>query len=266
MITSVNNPAVKRIRRLASSAKDRNEEKCFLVEGPRMFSELPASLRENVYVSDTFLSGHPEEAGRLLKGVRYETVTGDVMRRMSDTGTPQGILAVARQKETPEEEIFRIPGAHLLFLERLQDPGNLGTILRAGEGAGVTGVIMSADSADVYSPKVVRSTMGAVFRVPFAVTGDILDSIRRAKEAGITVFAAHLRGTVNYEEADFTGPLAFLIGNEAAGLSPEAAGLADRMVKIPMAGQVESLNAAVAAAVLSFEAARQRRTLGKDPK
>ena len=263
MITSAGNPAVKRIIRLAAKPKARREEKAFLVEGPRMFSELPEKLRREVYVSETYLLGHPEEAKRLLSGIRYEVVTEEVMRRMSDTGTPQGILAVAGQPETSEEEILGASSAHILFLEKLQDPGNLGTILRAGEGAGVTGVIMSADSADVFNPKVVRSTMGAIFRMPFCVSEDILASIRRAKEKGITVFAAHLRGAVNYEEADFTGPLAFLIGNEAQGLSESAAGLADVKIRIPMAGQVESLNAAVAAAVLSFEAARQRRTRGR---
>ena len=134
-----------------------------------------------------------------------------------------------------------------------------GTILRAGEGAGVTGIILDRGSADIYSPKVIRSTMGSIYRVPFIYTDDLHQTIGEVKKQGIHLYAAHLKGKHNYEEENYTGPSGFLIGNEANGLTEETAALADAWVRIPMAGKVESLNAAVAASVLLFETARQRR-------
>ena len=149
--------------------------------------------------------------------------------------------------------------ALLMILEHLQDPGNLGTIIRAGEGAGVTGVIMDASTADIYNPKVIRSTMGSVLRVPFVYTEDLCGTLQWLKKQDVRLFAAHLKGKNSYEQENYCQSTGFLIGNEANGLSDEAASLADTYIRIPMAGRVESLNAAVAASVLMFEAARQRR-------
>lgn len=146
-----------------------------------------------------------------------------------------------------------------MILETIQDPGNLGTIIRAGEGAGLTGVIMNSSTADIYNPKVIRSTMGSIYRVPFLYTEDLPGTIKRLKEKNIRLFAAHLKGENNYEEEDYTGNTGFLIGNEAKGLSDEISAMADTYVRIPMLGQVESLNAAVASSILMYEAARQRR-------
>ena len=145
------------------------------------------------------------------------------------------------------------------FLRSTRDPGNLGTILRAGEGAGITGLIMSRDTVDIYNPKVIRSTMGSVFRVPFFYTDDLEQTVLDLKARGIRVFAAHLAGKNNYEQEDYTGNTAFLIGNEGNGLTEKLSNMADTWVKIPMAGKVESLNAAIAASILMFETARQRR-------
>ena len=123
----------------------------------------------------------------------------------------------------------------------------------------VTGLIMSRDTVDLYNPKVIRSTMGSVFRVPFYYTDDLEQTVLDLKERGIRVFAAHLAGKNNYEQEDYTGNTAFLIGNEGNGLTEKLSNLADTWVKIPMAGKVESLNAAIAASILMFETARQRR-------
>lgn len=147
-----------------------------------------------------------------------------------------------------------------MVLEDIQDPGNLGTILRAAEGAGVTGILMSGGCVDIYNPKVIRSTMGSIYRVPFAYTPDLRGTLCGWKERGIALYAAHLSGEKSYDEERYTGPSAFLIGNEGQGLTEETAALADRYIRIPMLGQVESLNAGVASAILMYEAARQRRT------
>ena len=147
----------------------------------------------------------------------------------------------------------------ILVLDNLQDPGNLGTIFRTGEAAGVTGILMSRDCVDVYNPKVVRSTMGAIFRMPFCYAESLTEVIQEMKTQGIYTYAAHLGGACIYDEPDYRKPSAFFIGNEGNGLSDEVAGLADCCLKIPMEGCVESLNAAIAATVLVFEAGRQRR-------
>lgn len=149
--------------------------------------------------------------------------------------------------------------AHLLVLDNIQDPGNLGTIFRTAEAAGVTGVFLSRDCADIYNPKTVRSTMGAIFRQPFVYVEDLPGAISRMKEKGICVFAAHLQGERSYDREDYRKKTAFLVGNEGNGLRREVEEMADVRVRIPMAGRAESLNAAIAAGVLMFEVARQRR-------
>lgn len=258
MISSTANAQVKMAANLVKKAKVRREQDLFVVEGARMCRELPWERVRRVYASESFL--RQPEAEEILSGHSYETVTDQVFSSMSDTRSPQGILALVEQYHYRLEDILGQGGnAHLLILETLQDPGNLGTILRAGEGAGITGVIMNRETADIYNPKVIRSTMGSIYRVPFVYADDLQAAAGALRRAGVRLFAAHLKGENNYDKEDYTGSVGFLIGNEAMGLTDETAALADAYVKIPMAGQVESLNAAVAAAVLMFEAARQRR-------
>lgn len=264
MITSQSNARVREAAMLAQKGKERRKQGLFVVEGPRMAAEIPDELCQSVFVSESFLAQHPEgDVWRdAVEKKGYEAVSDEVMRYMSDTQNPQGVFCVVKQLSWTLEEVLHPAGegpALLMILESLQDPGNLGTILRAGEGAGVTGVIMNDETADIYNPKVIRSTMGSVLRVPFIRVSDLAGTLSEAKKAGVRLYAAHLAGKNNYEDEDYHGPAGFLIGNEAAGLTDETAALADALVKIPMAGKVESLNAAVAASVLMFEAARQRR-------
>ena len=167
-------------------------------------------------------------------------------------------MAGGSRKSAQAEDLQEKP-ALLMVLETIQDPGNLGTILRAGEGAGVTGIVMDANTADVYNPKVIRSTMGSVLRMPFVYVENLHETLEELKKKKIRLFAAHLQGKHAYDQEDYTGPAAFLIGNEGNGLTEETAAMADIYIRIPMEGRVESLNAAVAASVLMFEAARQRR-------
>ena len=134
-------------------------------------------------------------------------------------------------------------------------------ILRTAEGAGVNGILMSRDTVDIFNPKTIRSTMGSVYRVPFLYVEDICETVRKLKNKGISAYAAHLKGTGSYDEQDYTKGTAFLIGNEGNGLTDELADLADTYIRIPMYGKVESLNAAIASAVLMYEAQRQRRNI-----
>lgn len=255
MISSTSNAQVKQVIALRTKAKVRREQKQFVVEGLRLVSEVPADRLEKLYVTESFLAEHPEFG----EGLYPETVSDSVMKAMSDTQTPQGILGVVRQQEYSILEMCKGERAPLLLiLENLQDPGNLGTIMRTAEAAGVNGVIMSRDTVDIYNPKVVRSTMGAIFRLPFAYADDLNAVMKQCKQLGITTYAAHLQGKNTHDREDYQKPSAFLIGNEANGLTDELSEQADVLVRIPMAGKAESLNAAVAAAVLAYEAARQR--------
>lgn len=265
MISSTSNQKVKQAAALAKKAKYRTETGLFVVEGPKMAAELPDDRIQQVYVTEHFLEEEKKKADHALyqklKQLKcVETVTDEVLKAMSDTQTPQGILALAKQYHYGLKDLLSQSGAaHFIVLERLQDPGNLGTILRAGEAAGITGVIMDSQTADIYNPKVIRSTMGAVFRVPFVYVEDLKAALLQLKDHGVHLYAAHLKGQNSYDQEDYTESTGFLIGNEAQGLSDEITSLADIYVKIPMAGSVESLNAAIASSVLMFEVARQRR-------
>lgn len=262
MITSTSNAKIKRIVQLRKKKKARDAEGVFLVEGIRMFREIPEKLLQEIYISESCEEKEGKEIRRRASacGIRPELVSDGVFSHLSDTQTPQGILCVVRQLSYSLEEVADAPCPHMLVLDRLQDPGNVGTILRTAEGAGVTGILLDGECADIYNPKTIRSTMGSVFRMPFYYIQDLEEGIRYLKKRGICTYAAHLEGKRAYDEEDYRKPCAFLIGNEGNGLRPEIADLADTYIRIPMAGEVESLNAAIASAVLMFEAGRQRRS------
>lgn len=199
-------------------------------------------------------------ASEMITWMNHEVVTEDQMKKLTDTVTPQGILCVVRQPSYTMEDIINHPGHRLIMiLEDIQDPGNLGTIFRTAEGAGASGIIMTKGCADLFNPKVVRSTMGSIYRVPFFVTDDIEQTISLVKNAQIEVFAAHLKGEHFYDEIEYKDA-AFLIGNEGRGLKDSTASLADTYIKIPMSGELESLNASMAAGILMYEHNRQIRT------
>lgn len=258
MITSRQNSQMKAVVQLLNKPKARREQKIFVVEGIKMFLEAPPERVEKVYVSEHFFNSgkHLEK----LKSFSYEIVEDKVFESISDTGTPQGIIVLIRQKEPDLREILsRESNPSLLILETIQDPGNLGTIIRTAEGAGITGIVMDNKTVDIYNPKVIRSTMGSIYRVPFLYTEDLKGVIREIQLRGVGVFASHLKGEKNYNQIDYRKPCAFLIGNEGNGLKEETAALADSYIKIPMTGQIESLNAAIAASLLMYEAFLQRR-------
>lgn len=199
-------------------------------------------------------------ASEMITWMNHEVVTEEQMKKLTDTVTPQGILCVVRQPSYTVEDIINHPGHRLIMiLEDIQDPGNLGTIFRTAEGAGASGIIMTKGCADLFNPKVVRSTMGSIYRVPFFVTDDIEQTISLVKNAQIEVFAAHLKGEHFYDEIEYKDA-AFLIGNEGRGLKDSTASIADTYIKIPMSGELESLNASMAAGILMYEHNRQIRT------
>lgn len=257
MITSTSNPQIKRLLQLQKKSKARTEENLFVVEGLRMFAEVPRERVEKVYISETLFNRKKLELN--LQNFPVEILSDSVFQHVSDTKTPQGILCVIKQEKYLLKDLLSVANPHFVVLDNLQDPGNLGTIVRTAEGAGVDAVFMSRDCVDIYNPKTIRSTMGSIYRMPTIYIEDIQILLEEFRKKGIRSYAAHLEGKRSYEEENYCSGTAILIGNEGNGLRQEVAEKADAWVQIPMQGKVESLNAAIAAAVLMFEVSRQRR-------
>ena len=265
----ITNKEIKELAAWNRKSKARKEDGVFLIEGTKMFLEAPKKRIRKTFVSESFFNteSQKQEKGEhspsleKLNECGYELVTDSVFAKITDTMTPQGILCVMDQFTYALEDLLIRRNPTLMVLEDLQDPGNLGTIMRTGEGAGIDGVIMSKGCVDIYNPKTIRSTMGSLYRVPFVYTDDLSGTIQGLQKEGICFYAAHLKGTCFYDEVDYTASkgIGFLIGNEGNGLKDETADLADSYIKIPMEGKVESLNASVAASVLMYEAYRQKR-------
>ncbi len=262
VISSLSNPQIKNLLQLQKKAKEREEQGIFVIEGIKMFEEAKdMGLLVKAYASESFFQQRFEENPEYFDGLEYEIITEAVFKEVSDTKTPQGIMGTVRASQYQPEDLLRGEDTCLLLLEDIRDPGNLGTMIRTAEGAGITGIISSAASVDLYNPKVIRATMGSIYRVPFCQTEDFQQTLQLIKGQGITIYAAHLQGMPYDTEGGFRKKCAFLIGNEANGLSEQASAQADELIRIPMEGKVESLNAAVAAAILMYEAARQRRSI-----
>jgi TrmH family RNA methyltransferase len=239
-----------------------------VVEGIRAVQEVPGELLSAVYYIEGF--GNTAEGQKMLASISkkapnasLEEVATNVFKTMCDTVTPQGVLALVKMQDFTLSDVLGKGNAHIVILESLQDPGNMGTIIRTAEGAGATGIIMNSTTVDIYSPKVVRSTMGSIFRVPHIVVKDLSATIEQLKnDYRISVYAAHLKGEKYYDEFDLTSPTAFMIGNEGNGLTDEISNCASSYLKIPMEGKLESLNASVAASLLMYETHRQRKNSG----
>lgn len=250
MITSPQNEKVKWVKALQTTARTRRKEGKIVLEGSRLVGDalragyIPGWVWATADWADEALQAALRQAG-----VEITPVSEAVMRHMSDTEQPQGILGV-----------FDRPAAalpprlhHVLILDAIRDPGNLGTILRTAAAAGVDGVLLSPTCADPYNPKVLRSGMGAHFRVPLAEAA--WAEVSRLCD-GMTVYLAAGEGESRYDEVDWRGGWALIVGSEAHGAGDDARRLAQRHIRIPMAGETESLNAAVAAGILLFEAKR----------
>ena len=253
MITSLDNDRVKHARELLRKRKARERERQFVIEGVRLLREAHrAGIRPALffYVPDFAASA----AGTLLVEAWHgvgDSVSQKVLASLSDTVTPQGAMAVV-----PYPEMEPARRELCLVLDGVRDPGNSGTLLRSAAAAGVDEVWVAPGSADPFSPKVVRAAMGAHFHVPIR-QGDWPLIAREL--AGLEVLLADAGAEAAYDRHDWRRPAALIVGGEAEGASAEGRALATTRVRIPMARQTESLNAAVAGSVILFEAARQRR-------
>lgn len=255
-ITSVTNDKVKFARSLARK-KERMAAQQLLLEGTRLVQEASnAGFAPTVVFYERAAFRSDARLRQLVvgfqRGIDVHEVSEPVMRALSDTETPQGIAAIVSLPQLPIPSDPKL----LLVVDRLRDPGNLGTILRTAWAANVAAVLLAPETADAFNPKVVRAAMGAHFHVPTASLG--WDKIAERLASIPRVYLGDSEGALNYADADWTPPCALIVGGEAEGVSEPARALARGTISIPMPGHAESLNAAVATGILLFEAVRPR--------
>jgi TrmH family RNA methyltransferase len=251
---------VQRLRRLVGRRSAREAERAFVAEGAKVVGEaLDAGSVETLFVDPTALG--PAEVSvvdrAFAAGCRVFELEKGVLERVAGTVTPQPLLAVVPFVDRPLGDLAR--DAVIVVCSDVRDPGNLGTVLRSAEAAGVRGVVCADGTVDPYNPKCVRASAGALFHVPLVVGGNTVQVLGELGAWGLRRFGTSVRGGTPLWDADLTGPLALVLGNEATGLDPTVDGCLDGQVTIPIDGRAESLNVGMAAAVLVYEVARQRR-------
>lgn len=252
---------IKDIRRLREP-RERSEKGLFIIEGVHLLEE---AVKEGVSIRELFYTARFEDTGagsRMLSSLRkmhvpMHQISENTMESISDTESPQGVLAVVKQPEHTLDDLLKGKGP-LIIACGLQDPGNMGTIIRTADAGGVSGVIATQNSVDVYNPKAIRATMGSIFRVPVVKVEYLNDVLSDLRKNGYQIAATTAKTKTSYLDADYRKPTAFLIGQEASGLSKELIESADIKIFIPMREGVESLNAAVSASILIYEVVRQR--------
>ena len=255
-IESRDNKWVKRLNGLKIK-KNRDKEGVFVAEGLRFISEVPSDWNVEAYVvSESFCKEN--DISSYEQKAEVFCFPDALFMSVCDTENPQGILAICKKLDWDMQAVFAKEKPFFILAEELNDPGNLGTVIRTADACGADAVFLSKGSVDLYNAKVLRSTMGSMFHVPVFQNVDLHEISVKLKENDIPLYAAHLKGDTYPYGLNLDDACAFIIGNEARGLSDDAADLCDRWVKIPMPGQAESLNASIAAGVLMYEVVRQR--------
>ncbi len=249
-IESQKNAEYKKLLSFHQPQKARKEG-VFILEGVRAVSELPPDWTiRSLWIADTYQGPMP--------AVDHVFQVPDALfQKAAETVHSQGILAVVDRKERKLQDLSA-EGGLWIILENLQDPGNAGTILRTADACGAAGVLCTRGTVDFYNSKVIRSCMGSLFHIPFVTVEGAQEAVDFVHAQGGQVIGTHLRTDLTYTSVSYAGPTAILIGNEGAGMSEEAAVLCDRLVRIPMPGRAESLNAGIAAGVMMYEVLRQR--------
>ena len=257
-VTGLQNPVVKAAAELKQK-KYRTQNGLYLAEGLRTAEEAVAyKAVETLF----YVATDDERTMHLLEdaaaqNIKLVCVSENVMKKIADTETPQGIIAVCKMRQ-PKLENLLARGKMLLVLDRVGDPGNIGTMLRTADAAGIGGLVLLKGCADIYAPKTVRSSMGSLFHIPVLSGVSEQEFVSAAKKAGYDLLVTCLDGADNLYKADLSGRIAFVMGNEAGGVSETLLEKADKRVYIPMAGRAESLNVAMAAGIVMFEALRRK--------
>ncbi len=264
-VSAKDNPIIKKFRGL-SRKKYRDELGLYLIEGPNLLTEAlerGAEIGQILFDEEAlFRSRELQELARRAKAkaIPMASAAPSLFSRAAQTDAPQGVMAWVKKRLWTEEEFFNLSGGNVIVLDRLQDPGNLGTILRTAVSAGFSGAVLLAGCGDIYGPKAVRAAAGALFRLPVMGCDDPLAALALLRHHNKTVYAAALEKSRVYFQCDLRRDCAIVIGNEGNGICREFLEGADERITIPMEGRTESLNAGIAAGILMYEALRQKYT------
>lgn len=260
-ISSKENSAVKYLRSL-SDPKNRKKEYAFIIEGTKMVEE---ALRDDqgvtmVVASPTIVQHHGKGILKLAESRSVELlwISERLMDTISESKTPQPVMAVVKMREYSEDELLAHGSKLIVVVHQLQDPGNLGTIIRTSEAVGASGIAVTPNTVDPFNAKAVRASMGSILRLPLVLITDFAGFIRKCKQKGYQTAATVLTGEKTHFDVDLKKPTVVVLGQEGAGLPQEIMADVDLLVRIPMAETIESLNVATAAAVILYEAMRQR--------
>lgn len=260
-ITSMKNPMIKEIKSLYRK-KERMKSKSFIIEGIKIIEEAidHSYPIKNIIYTDKLMDtkGGPEFYQTIRDREELIYVGNNIFKEISDTENPQGVLAIAKFQFEDLDKLKDKENPALIFLDRLQDPGNMGTIIRTADAFNFDGLIITDGSVDPYNPKVVRATMGSIFRLPIYYIEDSLRGLNKLKENRLRIFSTSLEGSLPIYDIDYTDGFILVIGNESTGVSDEIFSLSDRLIRIPMPGKAESLNAGVAASIIMYEGMKQR--------
>ncbi len=262
IISSIKNPRIKRFRLLKDTASYRDTTGCFVLEGVRLIRDSleAGAVPEEIFYDERLLKREGGEellTDLLSRGAHVMMAEESLIDRLSDTVTPQGIIGVFKAPPLSFYDILENPGKGVLVLDGLQDPGNVGTLIRTAAAFDMCGVLLLPGCADAFNMKTLRATAGSIFRLP--VIKATTSSMEQLKERGFKVVVADINGGIPMDKVDLRGAPALVVGSEGGGPSEEILQLADEVVTIPMANQVESLNVAVAGSILIYEAFTQRR-------
>ncbi|MNC24307.1 23S rRNA (uridine(2479)-2'-O)-methyltransferase [compost metagenome] len=255
-------PQNTRVKEWAALQEKKHRDKAgkYIVEGIHLVQEAllaEADVESLAYDLDKDMPAELKPLLQSVQGMEVIGVSAAVITKCSSTGTPQPVFAIVRKEQQELEVLLTKQDSWVMVLDGVQDPGNVGTIIRSADAAGADGVILGKGCADLYNPKTIRSTMGSMFHLP-VVEGDLSAILPQARERGALLVSTSLSGTDSCYTHDFHGSQWLLIGSEGQGISPQTAALVDKSIIIPMAGRAESLNAAMAATILLFEGMRQR--------
>lgn len=252
-IESKNNETLKWIKKLQTKSKFRRLEGLYIVEGYKQVRELQEERIHTIIVSE---QSDVQEFKHFEK-VNIILVNKTIFQDISTDTTPQGILAVVHMKNSDFFNTILQKEGLYLALENIQDPGNMGTMIRLCDAVGAKGVIINGSSVDIYNPKVVKSTMGSLEHLPIYIVDDLVEAMKSLKQQNIQIYGAYLDDSTYHYAHSYTQGTCFVVGNEGNGLTDEILQVLDYRVKIPMPGKAESLNASIAASVLLYEAHRQ---------
>lgn len=260
-INSPSNAKIKEIKSLYRKRERWNKEK-FIIEGIKILEECIDNnypLVDIIFTDELFnINGGEELFKKINHYDKLINVPPKLFKEISNTESPQGIMGIAKFKKNPIKSLYEVKNSFVLLLEEVQDPGNMGTIIRTADAFNVDGIIVTEGSVDIYNPKVVRSTMGSIFRVPIYHVLDKMGTLEQLKSQGYYIYSTSLEGDKYIQDISFNRASVVLIGNESKGVSPKLYSLADKLFKIPLPGGAESLNVGVASSIIMYEAMRQR--------